>query len=185
MQTQRKKDAYGVWMCWIMTVKDHFTGLVYLAALPCKFAKFVVHELEKYFGFVGYPNIFHTDNGKKFIAKKVVELLKKNNPSCYPIRVWPRTPRDQGSVESANKVVQRIMKCISSEHHQMGLEDNWMQFLGQVMGCCNSHSTHLKYSVSSYEAVFGQKLFPPIPCAISDLRECRTIGDRLRICPDE
>ncbi len=43
-----------------MTITDHSTDLVYLAALPRKTAMFVATELEKYFGFVGYPHIFHT-----------------------------------------------------------------------------------------------------------------------------
>jgi len=43
-----------------MTVKDHLTGLVYLCALPHKKAIFVVAELEKYFGLIGYFKIFHT-----------------------------------------------------------------------------------------------------------------------------
>ncbi len=60
MRTMRKKDVYGVMQCWIMTVKDHSTGLVYLTALPRKTAVSVAAELEKYFGFVGYPHIFHT-----------------------------------------------------------------------------------------------------------------------------
>ena len=47
-------------MRWIMTVKDHSTGLIYLVALLRKMAKYVAAELEKYFGFVGYPSIFHT-----------------------------------------------------------------------------------------------------------------------------
>ena len=61
MRTMRKKDdVYGVMQHWIMTVKDHSTGLVYLATLPRKTAMFVANKLEKYFGFVGYPHIFHT-----------------------------------------------------------------------------------------------------------------------------
>ncbi len=60
MRTMRKKDLYGVMQHWIMTVKDHSTGLVYLTALPRKTAVFVAAKLEKYFGFVGYPHIFHT-----------------------------------------------------------------------------------------------------------------------------
>jgi hypothetical protein len=60
MRTMRKMDVYRVMQCWIMTVKDHSTGLVYLAMLPRKTAVFVVNKLEKYFGFVGYPQIFHT-----------------------------------------------------------------------------------------------------------------------------
>ena len=103
-------DVYGVMQHWIMTIKDHSTGLVYLATRPRKTAKFVANELEKYFGFVGYPHIFHTgmwqldinnnldcecdniliyvihcffyntDNGKDFIAKFVVDMMKRNNP---------------------------------------------------------------------------------------------------------
>ncbi len=45
---------------WIMTIKDHSTGLVHLTMLPRKTAMFVAVKLEKYFGFVGYPHIFHT-----------------------------------------------------------------------------------------------------------------------------
>ncbi len=60
MRTMRKKDVYGVMQHWIMTVKDHSTGLVYLAALPRKTAVFVANDLENYFSFVGYPQIFHT-----------------------------------------------------------------------------------------------------------------------------
>ena len=60
MRTIRKEDVYGNTMRWIMTVKDHSTGLIWLAALPYKKASFVAYELEKYFGFVGYPQIFHT-----------------------------------------------------------------------------------------------------------------------------
>jgi hypothetical protein len=60
MQTMRKRDMYGQMQRWIMTVKDHLTGLVYLCALPWKKAAFVAAELEKFFGFVVYPEIFHT-----------------------------------------------------------------------------------------------------------------------------
>jgi hypothetical protein len=60
MRTMRKRDVYGQMQRWIMTVKDHSTGLVYLCALPRKKAAFVAAKLEKFFGFVSYPEIFHT-----------------------------------------------------------------------------------------------------------------------------
>jgi hypothetical protein len=60
MRAMRKCDVYGHMQRWIMTVKDHSTGLVYLCALPRKKAIYVAAELEKYFGFIGYPEIFHT-----------------------------------------------------------------------------------------------------------------------------
>ena len=60
MRTMRRLDVYGQMQRWIMTVKDHSTGLVYLSALPKKKAEFVAAELDKYFGLVGYPEIFQT-----------------------------------------------------------------------------------------------------------------------------
>ncbi len=91
-----------------MTIKDHSTGLIYLVALPRKMAKYVAAKLENYFGFVGYPNIFHTgtyiiniellaaidsnvvmylnsDNGKEFIAKVLVEMLMDHDPNSFVI----------------------------------------------------------------------------------------------------
>jgi hypothetical protein len=60
MRSMRKRDVYGRMQCWIMTIKDHSTGLVYLCSLLQKKAAYVASELEKYFGFIGYPEIFHT-----------------------------------------------------------------------------------------------------------------------------
>ena len=60
MQTMHRLDVYGQIQRWIMTVKDHSTGLVYLSALPKKRADYIAAELDKYFGFVGYPKIFLT-----------------------------------------------------------------------------------------------------------------------------
>jgi hypothetical protein len=47
MRNMRKKDLYGLMQCWIMTIKVHSTGLVYLAVLPRKTAVFVAVQLEK------------------------------------------------------------------------------------------------------------------------------------------
>ena len=60
-------------------------------------------------------NCLSLDNGKEFIAKVVVEMMMEHNRNCFIVTGRPRTPRDQGSVESANKLVQRILKSISSE----------------------------------------------------------------------
>jgi hypothetical protein len=60
MWTMRKRDVYGQMQHWIMTMKDHSTGLVYLCTLLRKKAEFVAAELEKFFGFVSYPKIFYT-----------------------------------------------------------------------------------------------------------------------------
>jgi hypothetical protein len=77
------------------------------------------------------------------------------------------------------------MKSISLERCLAGLEVNWTRFLGHVMAVCNSHSGQKKYSISNYEAVFGQKYHPTLMCSSAEICECRSISQRLWISPDE
>ena len=60
----RKRDPFGVLMRWVMTIKDHSTGLTYLCALPRKRPHLIVYKLQEIFEIIGYPKIFHTDNGE-------------------------------------------------------------------------------------------------------------------------
>jgi hypothetical protein len=39
--------------------------------------------------------------------------------------------------------------------------------------------------MSSYKAVFGQKYHPQLKCNMSEMRECRSIFQRLKLSPDE
>ncbi len=138
--------------------------------------------------FVHADNIIsslHADNGKEFIATIVVDLIKESNPNCFIIMGRRRTPRDQGSVESANKIVQEVLKSISLENCLRSIKVNWTKLLGQVMAVCNSHSGRRKHSMSSYEAVFGQKYHPQLKCNMSKMRECWSIFQRLKLSPDE
>ncbi len=70
----------------------------------------------------------------------MVELLKANNPNCFLVTGRPLTPCDQGSVENANKLVQRVLKSISADRRLKGLEVNWTNLLGQIMAVCNSQT---------------------------------------------
>ncbi len=78
-------------------------------------AKYVAYELDKYFGLVGYPTIFHIDNGNEFTAKVVVDMLKNINPTILTVTGHLRTPRDQGSIEQANKTVKRMLSDLCAE----------------------------------------------------------------------
>jgi hypothetical protein len=69
--------------------------------------------------------VFNSDNGKDFNVTVVVDLLKASKPNCFIVTGHPRTPRDQGSIESANKVVQQVLKCISSENQLRSIPVNW------------------------------------------------------------
>ncbi len=53
------------------------------------------------------------------------------------------------------------------------------------MAVCNSHSGQKKYSVSNYEAVFGQKYHPTLMCTLAEICECQSISQRLCISPDD
>ncbi len=97
----------------------------------------------------------------------------------------PRTPRDQRSVENANKLVKQVLMSLSRERRMQGIETNWTKILGQVMLVCNSHSGIRRYSTSSYQAVFGQPYHPELWCTVAELRECKTIGQRLNLSPDD
>ena len=115
----------------------------------------------------------------------MVQLLKANNPNCFLVTGRPRTPRDQGSVENANKLVQRVLKSISSERRLKGLEVNWTNLLGQIMSICNSQTGMRSLSTSSYEAVFGQRYHPVLRCTVAEMRDCVSIFQRLKLSPDE
>jgi hypothetical protein len=41
----RKRDPFGMLMYWILTLKDHATALVYLCALPRKWANLIAYKL--------------------------------------------------------------------------------------------------------------------------------------------
>jgi len=53
------------------------------------------------------------------------------------------------------------------------------------MAVWNSHSGMRKNSVSSYEAVFGQKYHQQLQCNFSEMRECKSIFQRLKLSPNE
>jgi hypothetical protein len=49
--------------------------------LSHKKAKYVSHELDHIFGLIGNPTTFNANNGKEFIAKLILKILKDVNPN--------------------------------------------------------------------------------------------------------
>ena len=121
-----RKDVYVVTMWWLMTVKDHSTRLTAVFAIPRKCAKYVAHKLDEYFGWIGYPTIFHMDNGNEFTAKVVIDMLKQMNPSILTITGRPRTHRDQGSIDWTNKTVKRMLSDLCAEtERKVAMTTGW------------------------------------------------------------
>ena len=111
----RKQDPFGVLMHWVMTIKDHATRLIHLCALPWKHPNLVAYKLQEIFGTIGYPKIFHTDNGKEFTVKSILTFLCEMNPNVLTVTGQPQCPCDQGSVKSVNKLVKRVLGSVLAE----------------------------------------------------------------------
>jgi hypothetical protein len=116
----RKRNLFGVLMHWILHLKDHAKALVYLCALPRKRANLIAYKLQEIFGIIGYPMIFHTDNGKEFTAKVVLEFLWDLNPNILTVTGRPHHPSDHGYVENMNKFVKRTLGTVLAEYWLVG-----------------------------------------------------------------
>ena len=90
----RKRNPFGVFLRWVLTIKDHATGLIYLCAIPQKRPDLVAYKLQEKFGLIGYPKIFHTDNGKEFTTKSILKFLRHLNPNVLTVTGRPRVYRE-------------------------------------------------------------------------------------------
>jgi len=177
----RKRDPFGVLMRWIMTIKDHATGFTHLCALPRKRPSLVAYRLQEVFGIIGYPTIFHTDNGKEFTAKMILRFLRQLNPNILSVTGRPRRPNDQGSVESMNKLVKRVLNSVLAERRLGGEAANWTEVLGTVSATINSQCGRGKNDVPSFTAVYGMPYDHEFSCSKEEARKCWTVPDRLQV----
>ncbi len=136
----RKRDPFGVLMRWKMTLKDHAIGLIHICALPRKRPDLIAYKLQEIFGLIEYPKIFHTDNGKQFTAKLVLQFFWQLNPSIVDVTGRPRRPQDQGSVENANATVKRVSGSVLTERRLAGENPFWTEVLGSIAAVLNLQS---------------------------------------------
>ncbi len=134
--------------------------------LPRKRSNLIAYKLQKIFGIIGYPMIFHTDNGKEFTAKVVLEFLQDLNPNILAVTGSSRHPSDQGSVENMNKFVKRTLGTVLSEYKLVGKDRNhWTEVLGSIASAINLQHGRGKHDVSAYEAVYGQNMDHDFSCS--------------------
>lgn len=123
-------------------------------------AFFVAYELDPIFGFIGYPSIFQTgnDKGKEFMANEILVLFKEYSEAIITVTGRPRPPSGQGSVESMNKLVERIIADLENKDKERlkQKQPHWTRLLGRAMQTINSKCGRGKYDVEPYKAVFGQ-----------------------------
>ena len=184
MRRYRRKDEAGHMMKYIVTAKDHFSGFVMLDAISEKTPAKVAHVLQRMFGTIGYPRILHTDNGREFTGRVLLEALYQRCPGMLTVTGRPRTPRDQGSVENMN---QHVKKAIRFQEEQFrhdfkneGERPNWTNLLGSVQIELNAKEQKESYGVSSFETVFGFKHKDHEGFeSFEEMRKCKTVRERL------
>jgi transposase InsO family protein len=133
-----KMDVNGVEMKWLLVLKDHFTKFTMVRPIARKEAKLVAHELAFMFGVLGYPLVFHTDNGGEFTAETVMTLIRDWNPSCTTVTGRRRMPSDQGSVERANASVKAVIAKLEQYERNKGNQDpNWVLLSARAMSAVN------------------------------------------------
>jgi len=87
MRNNPQFDVFGVEMKWIVTCKDHFTGYTGFFPIPAKEARYVVYTLEQFFALIGYPKVFHTDNGTEFKAETGgVQVITEYGVICQGVQ---------------------------------------------------------------------------------------------------
>ena len=176
-----KRDPFGVMMRWIMTVKDHATAFTYICSLPRKRPTLVAYRLQEIFGVIGYPTIFHTDNGKEFTAKVILRFLRQLNPNILTVTGQPCRPNDQGSVKSMNKLVKRVLNSVLAERRIGGGNPNWTEVLGGVAQAINSQCGRGKNNVPSFNAVYGMPYDQDFSCTKEEARKCWTLPEHLMV----
>jgi hypothetical protein len=159
-------------MRWVLVIKDHATGLIYLCALQRKRPNLVAYKLQEIFGIIGFPKIFHTDNEKEFTAKVVLMFLCQMNPNIISVTGQPFCPSDQGLVEDMNKLVKRVIGSVQTERRVVGDNPTWTEVLGSVAAVINSQHECGKDEVSSYEAVYSQEFDHKVSCSEDEGRRC-------------
>ena len=78
------EDPFGTTMRWIVTLKDHFTKFILCGAVPQKKPAMVAHLVGQWFGMIGYPLIYHTDNGKEVngFQREILQMIRDFTPDC-------------------------------------------------------------------------------------------------------
>jgi len=133
---------------------------------------------------IGYPKIFHTDNGKEFTAKVVLEFLCSMNPNILRVNGRPRHPQDQGSIENMSKFVKRNLAALFAEQRMAGENPNWTEVLGAVSAAINSQHGRGKNDSSLFEAVYGQVFHHEMSCTTEEACNCWTLPQRLQVTND-
>ena len=89
---------------WILVYQDHLTKFVQLRPTKPKRAPKIAYILLDIFSIFGAPNMFQSDNGRKFVNSVIVELFSRWE-GLKMVHGTPTHSQSQGPVECYNRNV--------------------------------------------------------------------------------
>ena len=108
----------------------------------------IVEELELIFNQFGFPKIFHSDNGKEFKNKDVIQFCENNKIDC--IRGRPYHPQSQGAVERLNYFVGKSLHLSYLDYQQT--QNNNKKFdLSKILKLFVNNHNNKMHSVTKYK----------------------------------
>ena len=113
---------------WILHIVDHWSKFNFAFPLAKKKANHVVKALHNYV----FPAIIHSDNGKEFVNRKLIEDVVSTWPGHVQlISGRLRHPQSQGLVEQAHYTLERM---ISAKVVECGDQSPpWSQWLPHIV----------------------------------------------------
>lgn len=135
---------------WLLHVTDHFSKYSWLFPLSHKTADEVLEAVTQLFWQIGFPKTLHTDNGKEFKNKHMIDFC--NEHQIELVHGAPRTPQTQGLVERNNRTLKENLANILKEK-QVSL-NTWCNHVGEAAYKRNI-TKHRAVSRTPYELVFG------------------------------
>ena len=165
---------------WLLHGTDHYSKFSRLFALSQKSSEEVLEAVTQLFWQVGFPKKLHTDNGREFKNKNMIDFCNKHKIDL--VHGAPRTLQTQGLVERKSITVQENLANILKEK-QVSL-NTWCRFVGEAT-CKKNVTIHRATSKSPYELVFGILPHRSMPTTPSS-EQCSSMeADRQQESEDE
>ena len=138
-----------------------------VAAYSEEGSKFFAAELRILFHKVGFPLIFHTNNGTEFINVLVYNLLIETNPDILLVSGASRTHHHQGSVEVGNRSIKTIIhkELVNSNIASKSKSTEpvgWVSVLLQMTSAMNGSIDYRQSLIIPYCHVFTQDFEVPL-----------------------
>ena len=162
-------DPNEVEMKWLLVLQDHFTRFTMLRPIARKEAELVAYELSLMFGVLGYPLVFHMNDGddSEFTSELVMNLIHDWIPAC-------RTVTGRGTKLDTSYVKAMIARLEQQERNNGNNDPNWVLLCASAMSAINSSTSSPRHP-SSYEQVTRMEYSLPLMASIAEIRKAKNL----------